>query len=615
MPASIQLRRRRSSTLAALSCAIASLSLLTGACERVAPTEPPRSASDIPLMNEVSPPQPVAFSASMEIPVPSHSLENNGAVDWYATGQTVPAPTWVLLRSYGGVAMTYVRSIITYPCGPDCPVIYNEDPRPDETFTGDGNGSGTLRVNARVRMVNGQIRTPLRGPDRDGQVQWLVYMEPGDQVELMRTGLPGFRVCMVMPICGEPHPPAPMYTFAPAGGSGVAASAVIPLAAVPDRRSFSPGEPVTFTAFVLEEAKEIDWYFSTGGSAGRVRECRGSTTCTIAPRGNGRMVIYAQWGLHTLSGYSDSVRIDQSSRLTVACTPTSPVRGTPVTCSPTVTPARPFVVVRRSARARNLSIDEVRSDSSSGAVVVWRGDAVLDTRVSFVVEVEENGRKRRMGANAQFEITARGWSPLQLTQPPDVWKILYRMTPFPLQDSILGGFALSDIDSTAINVAQVVGGPNAGVWYMRDNPRLEEPGSNVVLHPALYPPPAGGSWGRPEYQQWYNDQNRRGSGTCDTTVVARLAAEVERHEGVTMAANSHYGVANRVLASDKLHERMERLVTVGGSGDQLRSAAMQEWRAFRRDRIEPEQAAFDSVDYPKVLAALGCTVDYNPRDN
>jgi hypothetical protein len=453
---------------------------LLGACERVVPTEPPEPEVAPPRL-EVAPPLPVAFSATMEIPVPPHSLVNHGAVDWYATGQTVPAPTWVLLRSYGGVAMQYVRGIVTYPCGPDCPVIYNDDPRPDETFTGDGNGSGTLRVNARVRMANGQVRTPLRGPDRGGQVQWLVYMEPGDQVELMRTGLPGYRVCMVMPICGEPHPPAPMYTFAPAaGGSGVAATAVIPLAAVPDRRSVPPGEAVTFTAFALEEARDFEWYYASGGSAGRVRECRGSTTCTVVPRGDGRMVVYAQWALHTLSGYSDSVRV-QPDTLELRCKgmaapgPVTVTRGGRIDCQASASAGGKLDLKGWSFTGGGVTINRPAPDSASPS---WEGTMVVSGAVTVSADVNGVAAKKTVS----IDVAARSWPRMRLTSPPHD-SAHGDLPPVPRADTTPGslGVIAGDLGDSHLQrtpwqmpftgkESLIQSGPNAGWWYMREKP-------------------------------------------------------------------------------------------------------------------------------------------------
>ena len=580
--------------------AVLSLGLVLGACDRAAPTEPPAAVPG-GLRMEVAPPRPVAFSASMEIPVPPHSLINGGAVDWYATGQTVPAPTWVLLRSYGGVAMQYVRGIVTYPCGPDCPVIFNDDPRPDETFTGDGNGSGTLRVSARVRMANGQVRTPLRGPDRGGQVQWLVYMEPGDQVELMRTGLPGYRVCMVMPICGSPHPPAPMYTFVPAaGGSGVAATAVIPLAAVPDRNPVPPGEAVTFTAFALEEARDFEWYYSSGGSAGRVRECRGSATCTIVPRGDGRMVVYAQWALHTLSGYSDSVRI-QADTLELRCHgaaapgPVTVTRGDALSCQASASAGGTLDLKGWSFTGGGVTINRTAPDSASPS---WAGPMVVSGAVTVTAEVNGVAAQKTL----TIDVIARRWPRMRLTSPPHD-SASGHLPPSPTPDPTPGsiGVIARDLGDSHLQrarghmpydgkEARVHDGPNAGWWYLRD-----QPGDVYYLVHISSAWQPGSAW----YQKQHGPAPH-----CSKSDVRILERRTRRHEGIGPAIpgdayappHTHFTLARDWFATVRDVNRIfERYVLYQPQPDSLSFTYPQRLELLWQDSVAIPQKTYNDA--------------------
>src|SRR3712207_8623520 len=57
----------------------------------------------------------------------------------------------------------------------------------------------------------------------------------------------------------------------------------------------------------------------------------------------------------------------------------------------------------------------------------------------------------------------------------------------------------------------VSSGPNKDVIFLTMRPPLMGPGSVIYLHPALYPPAPGQSWGDPAHQRWYNDQKDRKS--------------------------------------------------------------------------------------------------------
>ena len=64
------------------------------------------------------------------------------------------------------------------------------------------------------------------------------------------------------------------------------------------------------------------------------------------------------------------------------------------------------------------------------------------------------------------------------------------------------------------------------------------------------------------YQEWYLDQNGDPVGTCTFSDMATILFNVRRHEGALgPLANSHPGVANRVLASERPDLNVERLFT------------------------------------------------------
>lgn len=214
----------------------------------------------------------------------------------------------------------------------------------------------------------------------------------------------------------------------------------------------------------------------------------------------------------------------------------------------------------------------------------------------------------------------REWPAYALTQMPDTLIVLLPGTSaFPQAGTTLGTFTLRLLNDESItsSIDSIGAGPNAGFLFLRQAPRFDGVGADITLHPALYPPPPGAPWSDPEYERWHKDQNRRGSGTCDARVVDRLRIGVERHEGVTLAAESHFGIANRALREMRPQNDLEEWAVA----DRPRLAAGGEiqgiWQEFRDTRLQPKQEAFDKKDYPNVYGpgALGCVLDINPGDN
>ncbi|MGH7562814.1 MAG: hypothetical protein ACREK5_00095 [Gemmatimonadota bacterium] len=162
---------------------------------------------------------------------------------------------------------------------------------------------------------------------------------------------------------------------------------------------------------------------------------------------------------------------------------------------------------------------------------------------------------------------------------------------------------------------EIVGtGPNTGLVYILDPVIVDE--GLVGIHPGLEPTPPGLMPGDPEYMpwhEWYDDQNGQGSETCGPADIAFLRQEVERHEGLTLASNSHVGVANQVMSAEQVQQRLEELYAE--SEPDLRSRIDQEFKnIFNKGPYRKAQDNFDKIDTPLVFAALGCSLDFKPND-
>ena len=84
---------------------------------------------------------------------------------------------------------------------------------------------------------------------------------------------------------------------------------------------------------------------------------------------------------------------------------------------------------------------------------------------------------------------------------------------------------------------------------------------------------------------------------------------------MTLATDSHVGVANKSFIEAKFQRRLERIVSESNSTDVKYRLSV----AFQRltdtgSAYHRRQVAFDSIDTPKVFA-LGCTLDSNRHDN
>jgi hypothetical protein len=113
---------------------------------------------------------------------------------------------------------------------------------------------------------------------------------------------------------------------------------------------------------------------------------------------------------------------------------------------------------------------------------------------------------------------------------------------------------------------------------------------------------------------WYNDQNGNPSGTCTQAHVPALRTQVERHEGLTLASNSHAGVANQQFTTARPHVALESLYQFRVTSEQLRNAAFAAYARFITGPNAAAQSAFDLSDYPLIAASMPCLFDLNPTN-
>ncbi|MEW5928678.1 MAG: hypothetical protein AB1941_14515 [Gemmatimonadota bacterium] len=348
---------------------------------------------------------------------------------------------------------------------------------------------------------------------------------------------------------------------------------------------------------------------TSGNISFRMSSSGGSTVSGSAP--NYTVSLYDAVG-----DDSDDVVLSvkvEAANSNLECLPASVQRGEIIRC--TLTVAEAYRVLTRESQGRGFRITETPGTShATGETYVWEGPAVADSRVT--VRVESAGKQQ--SHSTSFKVTERQWATPGFSNIVTVVGLdpSQKMRPYPSNGMVGGSHPNPDASIWGrLPVSRPTQGPNTGLGFLAD-PLPDFPWK-VYLHPALYPPPAGLQPGQPGYEQWhrwYDDQDGRGSGTCTPAVFAILVPEVERHEGVAQASDSHYGVAIKAYTDLKPQQRYERLYT-DEDDYALRALVYDEWRKFHEGgQYQTRQNAFDNTDYPKVLSRLGCTLDFNPSD-
>lgn len=301
-----------------------------------------------------------------------------------------------------------------------------------------------------------------------------------------------------------------------------------------------------------------------------------------------------------------SVEIQASGPPTLACMPANVTRGEQVTCTV------------------SGNVDEVLGWDFKGAKVKaqsasagqqWMGTAVVGGTVTAEVRFTENGSETTKKLTADYAVDARQWPAWTITQVTGpILAVVGEMRQVPVPNRPIGLFQSDEPDPSSTPLETVGSGPNMGLVFISE-PVVVDRGL-IAIHPGLEPTPPGLMPGDPGYtpaHAWYDDQNGQGSGTCGPSDIAFLRQEAERHEGVTLAPNSHVGVANQVFAAEQFQQRFEEMHA--SSEADLRSEIGSEASdIFNKNPYRKAQRDFDKIDGPAIFAALGCTLDFKAND-
>lgn len=320
-------------------------------------------------------------------------------------------------------------------------------------------------------------------------------------------------------------------------------------------------------------------------------------------------------------GYKMSVVVESSPPgVHVDCKLSDPHRGKTIRCTTTVVPAQPYTVVRRVAKGKGFqALDETRTEHAAGEADIWEGTAVASSDVRVTVEVNSDGQVRQMTNKtpSHFEVQPRAWPDWKLTT---LTARMFAVVPgyiaaYAVPGTDLGVFQLETPDAASISLGRASKGPNDGLAYVEDP--IEVTNYMVGLYPGLQPPPnPEPPPTSPDYRAWYgwyDDQNGVGSGTCAAADVATLLSNVDRHEGSTMASNSHFGVANTQFATLHPQSALEALYTSKSDAELRKNIDKAVTKFVNGGQYRKAQQQFDKNDTKNVFN-IGCMLDFNAFD-
>lgn len=320
-------------------------------------------------------------------------------------------------------------------------------------------------------------------------------------------------------------------------------------------------------------------------------------------------------------GYKMSVVVESAPPgVHVECKQSDPHRGKTVRCTTTVVPAQPYTVIRRVAKGKGFqTIDEARTEHAAGEADVWEGTAVASSDVRVTIEVNSDGQVKQMTNKtpAHFEVQARVWADWKLTTLALRMFVLVPgyIAPYAVPGTDLGVFQLVTPDSASITLDRASDGPNDGLAYIKDPIQVTD--YMVGLYPGLQPPPnPEPPSSSPDYRAWYgwyDDQNGVGSGTCAAADLVTLLNNVDRHEGTTMASNSHFGVANNQFTTLHPQTALEALYTQKSDAELRKSIDKAVTKFVNGGPYNKAQRQFDKNDTKNVFN-IGCTLDFNAVD-
>lgn len=407
----------------------------------------------------------------------------------------------------------------------------------------------------------------------------------------------------------------------------------------------SGNTPVTFVASGERDPAAITisgWRFvPDSGTLTAEGDCTypaASVSCTATLNRSGQM-----WAIGTINGRTDSASAHvlvrdgagttclatcadtTSPRLIVFCTHigSSVVRGAAGKCSATVEPQQTFTLVAAHATADTFPtlVRVLNETYTAGQIHDWSGRFVVNTRVYFEAQVVVAGATRNLADSVTFLVMPRPWHDWSFPSPPTVTRHVYqtphknyRATPKECDPKCgyhLGYTWFPLPEPAAFRYDSITSGPDSGLVMVRDEIAFQP--IQIYMHPSVYvnhPNPALSlPTSLPEYRDaaaWFGRQvggptpsDSKSSRYCtDSLIRSSLIPEAERHEGVTLAPNSHVGKTQEGFSTYHPQRRLESTVTTFFDGEYNKFGGVVDWVLHNKDSEWKQlQHQFEDPDY------------------
>jgi hypothetical protein len=353
----------------------------------------------------------------------------------------------------------------------------------------------------------------------------------------------------------------------------------------------------------------------TFGATGTLTTSTAMASAVILPMSPLEFPVFDLVG-HASARYSVTLgALPPAPKLNIAC-PTSTTRGATIACNISVTP--PTLAFTITGVAAQVFADGAFTSLAftppgaiaAGQVYKLEGPAVASTTLTVDATVTVDGQSRTLTKDFSFAVTAR---------PAELGDYIMTLAPqasgpgrtskYPSISTgtgTLGLYARQTPDWDQVTVLTAADGPNKGLSFVGSVPGI--PASLIYLTFAIFP-------GDPWYTAHPTNPgpvNSLGLRICTQSQIDNLRLQVERHEGITMADNSHFGIDQNLLRLWRLARVFGGLVSAAhGTPDaikqQLTLQIATEWKK-EADALNPLQNAFDATDTPAITNSLGCSI-------
>ena len=299
------------------------------------------------------------------------------------------------------------------------------------------------------------------------------------------------------------------------------------------------------------------------------------------------------------------------------CTPGSLVRALQVSCKVALTPAIAFTLDSIKGQSGTSRIGGPSNTSiTAGNTFDWTGPAVESSRVFAWITFDSSGTQVQYFLTDSFTVQARSWSELDILWPaPLVFRNTVdsagrvQTTPVPTRTGysmVLGLHVASNPKFEVADIGQVGTGPNTGLYFLTKQISFQR-------SPRIYTTPAF------VRGAVFNDQNGGRGAHLPRCTQGQWSgvyqAEAERHEGVTQATNSHWGIYRTQLGVRKLNQEFEGLVSDQGNPYFLLTEIALRYSDWLQNTLLPLQIGLDVQDIGTVIPqTVGCEPDFDPTD-